>query len=65
MTTVDKEFIVLFIRTNQKPYNGTFPFVNVDVSVMLVNNQTFANFVEILHAYKSKDITLFMLKNPK
>ena len=31
------------------------------VSVLLFDNyQTFANFVEILYAYKRKDITLFL-----
>ena len=29
---------------------------SVDASIMLINCQTFANFVEILYAYKSKDI---------
>ena len=64
MITVDKGFIASFISKQSQTeseasiLNGTFPCVSVVVSVMFYNYQTIANFVEILYAYKSKDITL-------
>ena len=65
MIAVDKGFITSVISKQSvtdriRSYNnGTFPCVSVDISIMFDNYQTFANFVEILYAYKSKDITLF------
>ena len=62
MITVDKEFSASFInkQSQAESDNGTFPCVSVVVSTMFDNYQTFANFVEILYAYKSKVITLFL-----
>ena len=39
--------------------NRTFPCVSVDISIMLINYQTFANIVEILVHMKSKTLHLF------
>ena len=65
MIAVDKGFIASFISKQSvtdriRSYNnGTFPRARVVVSIMF-DNQIFANFVEILYAYKSKDITLYL-----
>ena len=65
MIAVDKGFIASFISKQSvtdriRSYNnGTFPRVRVVVSIMF-DKQIFANFVEILYAYKSKDITHFV-----
>ena len=65
MITVDEVFIASLISKqsqteSEASITGTFPCVSVVVSIMFVNYQTFANFVENLHAYKSKDITHFL-----
>ena len=60
MITVDKGFIASVTGRIRSFNNGTFPCVSVVVSIMFDNYQTFANFVEILYAYKSKDITHFV-----
>ena len=65
MITVDKGFIASFISKqsqaeSEASITGTFPCVSVVVSIMFDNYQTFANFVEILYAYKSKGITLYL-----
>ena len=61
MITVDKGFIASFINKQSQTESETFPWVSVVVSINMFDNyQTFADFVEILYAYKSKDITLFL-----
>ena len=59
MITLDKIFIASFI-SKQSPTKSEASItehfhVSVVVSIMFDNYQTFANFVEILYAYKSKD----------
>ena len=61
MITVDKGFIASFINKQSQTESETFPWVSVVVSINMFDNyQTFADFVEILYAYKSKDIILFL-----
>ena len=61
MITVDKGFIASFINKQSQTESETFPWVSVVVSINMFDNyQTFADFVEILYAYKSKDITHFV-----
>ena len=60
MITVDKGYIASFTDRIRIFNNGTFPCVSVVVSIMFDDYQTFANFVEILYAYKSEDITLYL-----
>ena len=65
MITVDKGFIASFINKQSHTESEASITEHSNVSVLLsqlclIITKTFANFVEILYAYKSKDITHFV-----
>ena len=62
---MDKEFFFPYISKQSQIESEATITEHPYVSNMLDNYQTYANFVEILFAYKSKYITIFYAKkNP-
>ena len=63
---MDKEFFVPYISKQSQTESEASITEHPYVSNMLDNYQTYANFVEILFAYKSKYITIYYAKkNPQ